>query len=226
MKNEPIVDFRQLRIEKQLEADRQLFSLYESFFSYLQKNTNLREKVRAKHLFHHMVGLQPDQVSDDFWTVHFEHWFAFDYRTVVGSRMFDMFIREQRQHLSKGMLQQSGLLFMMALEPYMVKRVDSHKELLIADPFQANAEAFKVKSMLFSFDDVKVGDVLLLRLVRSGFDDVMVGPYAKVPSDKTMDMLAEMKQDKERVVDTNSEISWRLYVKEHGVKYLQYARQL
>ncbi len=111
-----VSNFKAYRDQKQTEADQALHELYESYFSWLEKNTNLREKVRAKHIFKEKTDMHPDKLNETSWLLQFEHWFAFDYVTVIGSRMFDLFVRKNQGYMTKKMLELSGLIMTSAIQ--------------------------------------------------------------------------------------------------------------
>ncbi|MCD8509991.1 MAG: hypothetical protein LRY73_09075 [Bacillus sp. (in: Bacteria)] len=120
-----IIDLQKVKIEKQQQTEKALNELLESFFRYLDKEVNIREKVRAREIFFYKTSLSKESIDDPTIAMHFKFWFGFDYVTVIGSRLFDIFIREKKKALSKPMLDISGFLMLMYLQPVTIIDSDS-----------------------------------------------------------------------------------------------------
>ncbi|MFC3525505.1 hypothetical protein ACFOLK_13125 [Marinococcus halophilus] len=103
-------DIQRYRQRRQVEADRRLESLLAAFKDWKEENTNLREKVRAKHLFAEQTGLAVEQVEKRPWDMLFEEWFSYDYVTIIGTHLFDMFLKQTLTERTRMDLQLGGLL--------------------------------------------------------------------------------------------------------------------
>ncbi|WP_096189769.1 hypothetical protein [Evansella halocellulosilytica] len=214
MKNEKatfLVDFQKMKEKKQSDAENTLLDLYESLFQYIEKEANLREKVRAKHIFAHKVGIPKGEPMASDIHMHFEHWFAFDYITVVGSRMFDLFIRDKKETMSKKMLELSSFLLLMTFEPVRLQETEknyvNYKSIITKENKQATPFIFPIEG--------KYDDIVLIRTVQTGFKQMMIGPT--IPLNDHGAALITKKLENHQ----NSVIHKRKYLKEYGIDYLR-----
>lgn len=213
-----MIDFQKVKEERQQYMDHSFLELYESFFDYIEKEANIREKVRAKQIFLHKTNLPKESLQEKTIAPHFEHWFAFDYVTVIGSRLFDIFIREKKGLLSKSMLDISGFMMLMYLEPVRIvhgdKRLITYKKL--AGPPDLT---FEGESFLFSQTMIE-GELAFVRTINVGYREKFIGPPIVIEKPKegeVMNRLNEvMKQDLPAI---------RKYLKEHGIDYLRYQKR-
>ncbi|MGO4888749.1 hypothetical protein ACJ2A9_13385 [Anaerobacillus sp. MEB173] len=219
-----IIDFNLLRKEKQQIADRTLCSLYEEYFSYLETSINLREKVRAKHMFYHKVGVPFQELHHTKWKLQFEHWLAFDYVTVMGHRMFDQFIREYSHQLPKPMLEMSSFLFLMTLEPILIEKVNDRHKIEGRNPLFGKSS--EIQSLHFPFTDITKGDLIFLRQTRAGFKQVAIGPHTKIKKLDSNRLMQLIQADYEKVNKRKPHTSWRAFLKEFGIHYLKFAETL
>ncbi|MFB5663916.1 hypothetical protein [Alteribacillus sp. HJP-4] len=204
-------DFAAFRREKQQNADENLIKLLTDFEQWLGPNTNLREKVRAKHIFAEKVKINVDEVDQPGWSVFFEDWFAFDYITVIGTHLFDMFIKKQADKLSAPELQLAGLVMTSVLEPLQIK--ENHDQLLETESLQSGERktvSLLPKSM-FSID-VKE-EWLLVRSVYCGFQHRIISNPAPLElTDFILPLTPPLETERSRQLTS---------MKEHGLLWLR-----
>ncbi|WP_198508969.1 hypothetical protein [Bacillus sp. FJAT-44742] len=216
-----VSNFKAYRDQKQTEADQALHELYESYFSWLEKNTNLREKVRAKHIFKEKTDMHPDKLNETSWLLQFEHWFAFDYVTVIGSKMFDLYVRKNQGYMTKKMLELSGLIMTSAIQPFQTTVNERERGFVKGvDPVTG------IKLTVYSLDwlplgDLKEGDYSLLRYIRCGFRDTLIAPPAPIKNAKQAFVIQQMKEQH----GLHENLQWLRFLKEGGVSYLAYMKE-
>ncbi|PYZ97167.1 hypothetical protein CR205_00770 [Alteribacter lacisalsi] len=216
-----IIDFQKLRNEKQAKAEDSLTEVYDLFFTFIERQANLREKVRAKRLFSHKVNYPENQVFDRWIQLQFEHWFAFDYVTVIGSRMFDLFVREHRHQLSAPMLDLCGHLMLMSLEPAEVTGKGSGGNVKVKR--LVNNEMMEVTSFLSDLRGEE-GDLVFMRFVPVGFKTFAAGPAFTVAREEKKQVTAQLEGLlTEKRKDSPAAVT--RYMKEYGIDYLRYAER-
>ncbi|WP_158736554.1 hypothetical protein [Alteribacillus sp. YIM 98480] len=211
-------DFKEYRKSKQQRADRDLKDLLHSYDEWLAYHTNLREKVRAKHLFSKKTGCPLEQIESRPWKKYFEDWFVFDYITVIGTRLFDMYIKERADQLSSAKVQLSGLMLTASLEPYhLVKKEQSE--------LTAKSWLKDEKKKLTILQDSSISlDIsapyFLTRSIRCGFENRLISPVIplRVPRDNSVIMHWR------DTIQAKEEEHQRLrFMKENGVSLMTYA---
>ncbi|UTR11424.1 hypothetical protein MM300_03580 [Evansella sp. LMS18] len=211
-----IIDFETVKEQKQKHMENALMELYEKLFTYIDKEANIREKVRAKQIFSHKTGIPAEYILEHNTALHFEHWFAFDYITVTGSRMFDLFVREKQEELTKPMLDLSGFMMLMALEPVHIKAVEDD-EIIFSGALDSSGGEREAVFFLKSSFSIKEGDTVFLRIVRAGFKNFIIGPPFAVADSDVADILSEIKT-------AGKEGRVRKYLKESGIDYLRHKK--
>ncbi|WP_088032985.1 hypothetical protein [Evansella clarkii] len=211
-----IIDFETVKQQKQKYMENALMDLYEKLFTYIDKEANIREKVRAKQIFSHKTGIPAEYILEQDTALHFEHWFAFDYITVAGSRMFDLFVREKQEELTKPMLDLSGFMMLMALEPVHVKAVEDDN-ITFSGVLENFVEEREAVFFLKGSFNIQEGDTVFLRIVRAGFKNFIIGPPFSVDDGKATEILTEIRT-------AGKEGRVRKYLKESGIDYLRHKK--
>ena len=210
-----LIDFQQVKDKKQNHIERSLTELYELFFSYMEHEANIREKVRAKQLFAHKTKVPGELVLEQPNTLHFEHWFAFDYVTVIGSRMFDLFIREKKGELTKTMLDLSGFMMLMSLEPVRVKEVYDNSVIIESLYTGEIREA----NFFIIIPELKKGEFSFVRTLRAGFKEMVFGPAFSIDAKNEGKVISELEK-----VYTSEDVTIKKYLKESGIDYFRYKK--
>ncbi|WP_018921756.1 hypothetical protein [Salsuginibacillus kocurii] len=214
-----IINFESLKEKKQEEANQALVSIYEKYFNWVQVNANLRDKVRAKHLFRQLAFLHPDETETKEWQELFEHWFAFDYVTIIGSRLFDLYIRKESGNLSASELAVGGLIMTSALEPVQIISERTGDEQQAFFPY-SNEEKLLAYQPLGPLQSLNQGEWYLLRPLRCGFKTVNLGPAVALAPEVKQVVEHVFQSDREKAGEGHS-LSYR---KEKGIQFMSYVK--
>ncbi|WP_416151526.1 hypothetical protein ACM26V_11345 [Salipaludibacillus sp. HK11] len=214
-KTEFLVNLEKVKKNKQKVMYETFSDLYDWMFTYVQSEANLREKVRAKHLFCHKLGLDNKKELPPSLQLHFEHWLLFDYVTVVGSRLFDLFVRAKKDEMSKRMLELSGILMLMHLEPFRIRKVEG-QEISCTPLFKPEGKRIEARPFLFK-TEFEEGKIVFARISTIGFEKRIIGPSALI-----LPMYEEQIIDKLNGIYNQGHQEFRRYLKEYGVDMLKY----
>lgn len=214
-KAEFIVDLQRVKEEKQKRIHDSFTDLYIGMFTYVQSEANLREKVRAKHLFRHKLGLPKDAVLTEDLQVHFEHWLLFDYVTVIGSRIFDMFVRAKKNELSKQQLEICGIMMLMHLEPIQIIE-KKNKKIMYTPLFETKNKQIEATPYLFPGEFLE-GDLVLSRILKMGVENKIIGPSIQISPNYYKDVIKRLETNYRE-----GPTLYRRYLKEYGIDMLQY----
>ena len=215
-KTEFMIDFNRLKKRKQYELHQIFADLYEGLFHYIETEANLREKVRAKEIYRYKTGLKKDQMMTKEEEVQFEHWFAFDHITVIGSRMFDLFVRERQGEMSQRMLEMAGILMLMHLQPYRVLNVE--EDGITAVPlYQPDRREILIPFMSHPLPEES--DLIMARTMKIGFEKKLIGPAFSIDS-KWENYVTE----RLAAAHEQGQLAYRKYLKEYGIDFRKYRR--
>jgi hypothetical protein len=211
--NNDIIDIVKLKEKKQQHVNKTVDELLHEFFYLLQRNTNIREKVRAKHFFCKGANLELVQLEHEPYLSHFQYWFAFDYVNIQGKTMYQQYLHTELKdrHYRVG-----ALLLAYIIEPIIISEI-SGKTCKGENIFTEKIETLQlVKGSL----NANVGDLILCRTVFIGYEKQLLGPYSVINKNKVIEvrnkMLATFKFEKtERQI-----MSWQSYMKRSGFKFL------
>ncbi|XQY91031.1 hypothetical protein ACNRWW_16100 [Metabacillus sp. HB246100] len=115
-----IVDFNKLREEK----EKQLLSFSSNHLvqlqTYIDRQTNIREKVKAKHIFREKVHCSKEHVFSEKEEKQFQDWFTYDYQTIQGKTNYQLFLDtlKRNQHPLHPIIY--ALFLASVLEPFKV----------------------------------------------------------------------------------------------------------
>ncbi|MFZ4450698.1 hypothetical protein [Salibacterium aidingense] len=213
-----VPDFEQYREQKQKQADQDLSELLKEYSSWLKRNTNLREKVRAKHMYAEQAGQQVEDLEMSPWKSYFEDWFAFDYVTIIGSRLFDLFIKEEAANLAPAKVQLGGLVLTAALEPFQI--LHRRTRSVLATPLWRKEE----KRLSPLSEDGCIDDtasVILVRSVHCGFEHRVISPVVPLVLPEENNIIEEWKVRSEEKEEENQRLR---FMKEHGASWMAYAK--
>jgi hypothetical protein len=203
-----VLDFELLRNKRQIKSDKAILSLYHSYLNFLKKEVNIREKVRAKHVFRLTFQVAKEEVDTAIWEPHFWNWFAFDYTNVMGTSMFSLYLKQQRVHMSETDLMISAILMTVKFEPIILKDNANGSLWNGIDPTTNEKATYYVPS---EQQKVNKEDLIFLRSVRSGVRKLVVGPVLRMKNDTKDEILCKIKDNFKREHD-----NWRLYLKKHS----------
>ncbi|AOM82138.1 hypothetical protein [Salisediminibacterium beveridgei] len=214
-KMEFVIDHERVLQEQEKRMMRLFHELYEELFLYIEHDTNLREKVRAKHTYRYRTGLPDHFPLPDEEQIYFENWFAFDYMTVTGARIFDLFIRSQQGLLSRHMLELAGVLMLMHLQPVRVHSVDS--EMAVLSPAFNDDKRWEVRTHL-NQSPLTPGALVFARITQLGATRMIVGPAFTISEEHETEVLEKLIS-----VYDQGDSSFRKYMKEFGIDFRKYA---
>ncbi|WJV31309.1 hypothetical protein QTG56_10470 [Rossellomorea sp. AcN35-11] len=120
---EGLLNLERFRQKKQQVAEGHIKDLYSKAHEYALKETNIREKVRAKMIFSKRFLPQNDNRIDQKVESLFQEWFMFDYKTIKGQTLFFQFLQAHQLHESVKLL--GAIILTAAWEPVKVRNIDS-----------------------------------------------------------------------------------------------------
>ncbi len=122
-----IEDLEAYRKQKQAKGEENALALYGKAQRDSAVNANIREKVRARHIFRETAGLPGGIPFSSEQEDVFEDWFLFDYISIRGSTMFNLFLRRNSGQLAEADLIQGALFLSSVLQPVKIERAEGEK---------------------------------------------------------------------------------------------------
>lgn len=120
----PIVQLQTFREKKQLQGEEASFQLIEKVKRYSARHLNIREMVRAKHIFKlHLQLKEEDEIPSRVYPL-FEDWLIFDYQTIQGVSVFQLFLQRQRKQMREYEMIQAALCMAAVMEPLLITAYD------------------------------------------------------------------------------------------------------
>ncbi len=212
--HQDIIDLIEIRKEKQSQTDDAIQSFYDEYVLFVMRYTNIREKVRASHLFRERTGLSQEQMQLSDKEYLFQHWFAFDYVTIQGRTLLQQFISEKAATRNETFLIQSALFLTSVLEPIIVSKVCESFYVKGYSPL-TNKQVI-IKDVKGRFKNTDVEKVLWVRKIKSLGYDVLVGSYF-IQAEASMEKLHQS-------LNQNEKLTWRQFLKRYAVAYLTEVR--
>ena len=204
-------DFDAYRRRKQAQADQELGELMATFHDWASYHVNLREKVRAKHIFSEIVSLPKEIIDGSPWEKVFEDWFLFDYVTIIGTRNVDMFLKKEATKLKPAQTQLGAIILTAGLEPYRIlKKKGNMMEAVKTD----NGQTKQFKTV----DRSVTSEYFVCRSIQCGYKDRMISPY--IPIDPPQE---EIKKWRQELADREKDNQQFRFIKEYGIRWLRFA---
>lgn len=120
----PIVHLHKFRDKKQLQGEEASFQLIEKVKRYSERHLNIREMVRAKHIFKlHLQLKEEDEIPSSMYHL-FTDWLIFDYQTIHGVSVFQLFLQRQRNQMREYEMIQAALCMAAVMEPLLITNYD------------------------------------------------------------------------------------------------------
>jgi hypothetical protein len=216
MQDKEILNLHQYRMKKQRIAEEQIDELYRQAFEYALKETNIREKVRAKMIFAERFHLkEPSLVSKKAEDV-FHQWFLFDYKTIKGKTLFFQFLQSQK--FSEPVKMMGALLLTAAPEPLLVTGNQSRdREILITGKNIIHDREESVKtSTERSPEEIKPNSIYFVRKVPLVTDQWLIGPVFKAAGRD----LPEQINEHYLLKNHETGVLWRTFLKEEAPSYI------
>ncbi|WP_175990653.1 hypothetical protein [Bacillus sp. Marseille-Q1617] len=216
MQDKELLNLSQYRKKKQRIAQEQIDELYRQAYQYALKETNIREKVRAKMIFAKRFHLkEPSLVSKKAEEV-FHEWFLFDYKTIKGQTLFFQFL--QSRNLGEPLKMMGALLLSAAPEPVIISEILSEdNEVLIKGENIIHEQKECVKTSMEHINDViQSGSLYFMRKVPLVTDPWLIGPVFEAGSS---DLQAVIKSHY-RQKNHETGVLWRTFLKEEAPSYI------
>ncbi|MCA1032381.1 hypothetical protein LCL95_15205 [Bacillus timonensis] len=209
-----IYDYRSLRIAKQREAEHVIVGLYTKFKKHLDRNSNIREKVRAKHLFREKINWPGNEPFTKEITNLFEDWFAFDYITIQGLTMLQLYIKDHKRDFSEQELFYSALLLTAVLEPVIIIEKVSDGQ-ICAKELLENKKINIMKSP--PIPKIEVGSVIFVRKIPTIGQFILLYAFTE-----TIDctLINELKNHFKLVQEQQQQTTWRTFLKKYALQYI------
>lgn len=213
---ESTLDLEQFRKKKQKIAEDQIEDLYRKAYEYALKETNIREKVRAKMIFSKRFLLHGEGRLDAGVEKLFQEWFLFDYKTIKGQTLFFQFLQAHPLHESIKLL--GAVVLTAAWEPIIVRKIDVQREEMIVSSHNAiQGDEVFVKMNLDCIErEIIEGRSYFVRKVPLVTHQWILGPVFSV---KSRDILSNLKQHYGQM-NQKTGVLWRTFLKEEAPNFI------
>jgi hypothetical protein len=197
-------------------------SLWAKLLEYTSNVLNLREKVRAKHLFCRRLGLEPETLLEPFWHVHLQAWIVLEYRNIRNDRSIDLFIKEHRSQLTEAEWVMIGQFMATYLSVYDIQKVENQLELVdifsqekIIVPIEPSQdEPLGIVQQQISSSPLMVG-----RLLRIGPSYGVLEPFHML-NHFSWDVERRIQKEYEMFKADHAAGSWRSFMQLNGIGVL------
>ncbi|MCS0789764.1 hypothetical protein [Cytobacillus pseudoceanisediminis] len=208
-----ILDLQSFRKAKQLQGENNALRLYTLSKDYTERTANIREKVRAKHLFRQTLGLAPEAAFSPFQQEVFQDWFLFDYKTIQGSTMFSLFLKNNTRQLSESDLIQGALFLTSVMEPIRILDVSQKK---ISASGVEDSTSFLLSQHGVFRPELSIGWYFIRRIPIQMYD-LPIGPFIYIQKDEAVNRLTKaFSKAKLKVPD----LTWRAFLKSNVLFFI------
>ncbi|MBN8200884.1 MULTISPECIES: hypothetical protein [Bacillaceae] len=208
-----IMDLHSFRKAKQLQGEKNALRLYTLSRDYTERTANIREKVRAKHLFRKTLGLDPEAAFLPIQQAVFQDWFLFDYKTIQGSTMFSQFLKNNSRELSESDLIQGALFLTSVMEP--IRIIEVCQKVISASRAEDNTPFLLSQNGVFR-PELSKGWYLIRRIPIQMYD-LPIGPFISIQSYEAVNRLTEaFSKSKLEVPD----LTWRAFLKSNVLFFI------
>jgi hypothetical protein len=216
MQDKDLLDLSQYRIKKQSIAEEQIDEIYQHAYQYALKETNIREKVRAKMIFAKRFQLNESSLMSTKAEEVFHQWFLFDYKTIKGQTLFFQFLQSRR--LSEPVKMMGALLLSAALEPVRVKEIQTvDGELFMIGENIMHDRKESLKTSLDGLKEEIMEDSLyFMRKVPLVTEQWLIGPVFQAESPGLQTVIKNQYHQKNH----ETGILWRTFLKEEAPSYI------
>ncbi|MEC2078246.1 hypothetical protein [Metabacillus fastidiosus] len=197
-----VIDLQEHRINKEVRLEKAMIDHYEQLMLYIKHRVNIREKVRAKVIFSEKVGCKSSSKFNTLEEQLFLNWFAFDYTTVQGLTIYQIFLKHY--HRLDDVLH--ALFMVSVLEPYEILK--KNEDYITAVNLQTNIICqlkYAVDSQNKSFFFARTVPI---------FDKFLClgGIFQKGSNNKISSLLNDY--------NNQEKIGWRTYLKKYAIQYV------
>ncbi|MGR3765392.1 hypothetical protein [Rossellomorea sp. NS-SX7] len=216
MQDKELLDLSEYRLKKQLIAQGQIDELYQRSYQYALKETNIRERVRAKMIFAKRFKLKEASLVSKKVEDVFHQWFLFDYKTIKGQTLFFQFL-QSRQH-SDPIKMMGALLLSAAPEPVIATEIRSENdELFIKAVNIIHDQEECVKTFPGRVkDEIHRGSLYFMRKVPLVTDPWLIGPVFEAGDSGLQAVIKKHYRQKNH----ETGVLWRTFLKEEAPSYI------
>jgi hypothetical protein len=207
-----LIDFNSYRQQKQLQAEHNAASLFSLATDYSIRYSNIREKVRAKHLFRGQIHYSDELPLPKYLEDIFQQWFLFDYHTIQGETMFSLFLKQHSTKLSEPELVLGALFLATYLEPFKMVEINNEKRCFIVKEIVEEENQYTIIKTSNVFD-LKKGEYVFLRRLPLLNKDWAIGSVFPIETKELIDQLVDTYKQIKLV---NPSLTWRTYLKRKG----------
>ncbi|CAN7256538.1 hypothetical protein [Rossellomorea sp. LjRoot5] len=209
---ESTLDLERFRQKKQKIAEDHIEGLYRKAYEYALKETNIREKVRAKMMFSKRF-LQHDEARLEAGVEElFQEWFLFDYKTIKGQTLFFQFLQSHPLQESTKLL--GAVILTAAWEPVIVKGAEG-RTVRCHTIVQGEEVIVKMNPDWIEKEMIE-GQVYFVRKVPLVVHQWILGPVFPV---KSMDVIANL-QTHYSQMNQETGVLWRTFLKEEAPNFI------
>jgi hypothetical protein len=210
VKEDSFIDLLTYREQKQLQGEKNAAKLLELASDFAVRYANIREKVRAKHLFRQQILFSSELPLPKYLDDIFQQWFLFDYHTIQGETMFSLFLKQHAAKLSEPELVLGALFLTTFVEPFKIIEMDE-EQLRLEVRDLSNGRSYSIKISITSSSHLKSGKYVFLRRLPLITNDWSIGPI--FPTDELIHPITE---SYEQACKVNPSLTWRSFLKRTG----------
>lgn len=202
-----IVQLASLRKEKEYQLISFINQHVNSIQGYVDRHVNIREKVKAKHIFSGKIGSETIPVFSNLQEQLFIDWFTYDYLTIRGMTIYQTFVTQQGNNRHPLDPVVHALFMASVLEPFkVIKSAETH---IYAEKL-LSGEQCKIKihsNRVVPYQD----EVIFLRSIPV-FDQFICISDIFVQREKAsiLNLLTHLDKESE---------GWRTFLKKFAIKY-------
>ncbi|GAB7388856.1 hypothetical protein BSNK01_26940 [Bacillaceae bacterium] len=218
-----VIDFAQEREARQrayCEAEK---SFFQGLQKFAEQNVNLREKVRARHIFRALTGASAEELVLPRWEAQFESWFLLEYLNIKGRKILERYIEEKRQELNEAEITVAAHLLVTYPSVYLLceRRDDAYKLREIWREGESPVQWVAAERL---GGPAAVGDYLFARIAKVGFIEQAVGTTTLLNEKGIPALKEQMRKKYEEFRKKTAGGSWRLFMQRYGVSALQWMK--
>jgi hypothetical protein len=215
------VDFLRWRSVRQRQKERQFYRLLEDVLTYAEKQTLLREKVRARQIFQQLTGRKPDQpeslsgLSEQVFRI----WYALDYLNIRHRRLIQEYLdagggiwldKKSRLVWASTLIASFYSVFFLkrAGENWILQEIASDLPPLTADPRNWPTEEWQE------------GASVIARPVKVGVQHLPVGPIRVMSPEESDDVRRWLERVYATKRSQQTHLPWRVFMQRQGMGWL------
>ncbi|MGM0843894.1 MAG: hypothetical protein ACQEUT_02870 [Bacillota bacterium] len=215
-KIESLINLAAYKDKKQKQAQSHTEELYEQSLLYLERETNIREKVRAKYIFSKKFSVSLENaVSGSALDALFRQWMLFDYKTAANKTVFHQFLQVKADRMSETDRMLGALFLTAAWEPVEVLEINCDENLLFVQNILHKHKELVV--IPFAHESkLKSGDKVFFRKIPLVSKGMLIGPAFRVKDGEIFRGLLNYYENSSK----DRDIVWRSFLKENAARFI------